>query len=190
MELHDKTDEEIALLVQNGNAEAFGELVDRYEAKIKRYAKKFISSHEDQKDLVQDVFMKAYVNIKSFDTNRKFSPWIYRIGHNEFVNAFKKKLSDKIFPFDLDLLLPHPIAKETADSEITKSEQKIILDKCIDKLSPKYREPLILYYYEDMNYKEIADILQIPISTVGVRINRGKLMLRNFFEVLEIPNKI
>jgi len=96
MEISEKTDEEIALMVQQGDIQAFGMLVDRYERKIKRYAKKFISSAEDAKDLAQEVFMKAYANIQSFNAERRFSPWIYRIAHNEFVNALKKKTYENI----------------------------------------------------------------------------------------------
>jgi RNA polymerase sigma-70 factor (ECF subfamily) len=180
-----KTDEEISIMVQQGDTEAFGVLVDRYESKIKRYARKFVSDREDISDLVQDVFIKAYTNIKSFNAERRFSPWIYRIAHNEFVNGLKKKLSDKLFPFDFDLLFPHPVAEETADSDAHKKELKHMMDKSIGTLSPKYREPLVLYYYEEMDYKEIAGILEIPTSTVGVRINRGKAILKNIIQELD-----
>jgi len=86
-----ETDEAIAARVQNGDADAFSVLLERYEKKIFRYAGKFLSHPDDIKDIVQDVFVKAYVNIKSFDASRRFSPWIYRIAHNEFINALKKK---------------------------------------------------------------------------------------------------
>jgi RNA polymerase sigma-70 factor (ECF subfamily) len=53
-----------------------------------------------------------------------------------------------------------------------------MLDKCIEKLPAKYREPLILYYFEEMNYREIADVMHLPVSTVGVRLQRGKVLLK------------
>ena len=84
-------DEEIARRVQEGDIESFGLLVGRYEAKITRYAGKFLLNGEDDKDLAQEVFIKAYVNIQSFDANRKFSSWLYRIAHNEFINAIRKR---------------------------------------------------------------------------------------------------
>ena len=180
--MHEKTDEEIAREVQTGTSEKFGMLVDRYENKMKRYAKKFLLNREDTDDLVQEVFMKAYVNIKSFDPSRRFSPWIYRIAHNEFVNAVRKKLSEKIFPFDFDLLFPHPIAAETADQTAHKRELRGMLDSHLESLPPKYREALVLYYYEDLDYKEIAEILQIPVSTVGIRLQRGKTILRKYMQ--------
>src|SRR5437868_12064829 len=101
-----ETDESVAARVQAGNTEDFGVLVDRYQEKLLRYARKFLLDRDDAKDVVQDVFIKAYENIQSFDTSRRFSPWIYRIAHNEFVNALKKKKASRtIFTFDVDTLV-------------------------------------------------------------------------------------
>lgn len=174
----EKTDEEIARKVQLGNAEAFGFLIERYEPKIIRYARKFIFNGEDAKDLVQEAFIKAYTNIQGFDADRSFSSWMYRIAHNEFINAIKKKSRMPVFTFDFDTVFPQPVAEETADNEMNKKELREMLDKCLEKLDPKYREPLILYYFEEMDYKEIAEILEVPISTVGVRLQRGKINLK------------
>lgn len=176
----ERTDEEIAVEVQEGGAESFRILIERYEPKMARYAKRFLFATDDAQDLVQEIFIKAYVNIRSFDVTRRFSPWIYRIAHNEFVNALKKKTKERqnISLFYVDVLFPHPIAKESADEGTSNREMKEILEGSLDKLSSKYREPLVLYYLEDMDYKEIAEVLHIPVSTVGVRLQRGKTLLR------------
>ncbi len=185
LSLAETTDEEIALRVQNGDIESFGILVERYEQKMMRYAERFLLKNEAE-DLAQEVFIKAYVNIKSFDIKRKFSPWLYRIAHNEFINAIKKKSRESLlFFFDADTIFPHPIAKETADGELNKRELKETLDKNLGKLSPKYREPLVLYYFDELNYEEIAEILHIPVSTVGVRLNRGKTILKKIIKTYE-----
>lgn len=174
----DKTNEEIAKQVQLGDAESFGLLIERYEPKITRYARKFIFNGEDAKDYVQEAFIKAYTNIQSFDAGRSFSSWMYAIAHNEFINAIKKKSRMPIFQFDFDAIFPQLVAEETADNDTNRKELREMLDKCLDKLNPKYREPLVLYYFEDMDYKEIADILEVPVSTVGVRLQRGKAYLK------------
>lgn len=176
----ERNDEEVAVQVQKGDIEAFRILVERYEPKMTRYAKRFFFEGDDGKDLVQEVFIKAYVNIQSFDASRRFSPWIYRIAHNEFVNNIKKrqKERDNVSLFDFDVLFPHLVAKETADDGFNSAEVKRMLDHSLNKLNAKYREPLALYYFDDMDYREIADILRIPISTVGVRLQRGRAMLK------------
>jgi len=174
-----ETDEQVALAVQGGATNRFGELVERYEAKLMRYARKFLLDPEDAQDIVQDIFIKAYENLQSFDATRRFSPWIYRIAHNEFVNALKKRESRRtVFTIDFDTLFPHLQAADTADSAALERDTRETLEKHLDKLDPKYREPLILYYLESMDYREIADILHIPVSTVGVRLARARAMLQ------------
>jgi len=180
--MQEKTDEDIAVQVCGGNSNAFGILVERYERKITRYAKRFLFNYRNIDDAVQDVFIKAYINIQGFDTNRKFSPWIYRIAHNEFINLIKKTGKEPLPLFDPDTLFPYLASNERTDKGLNDQEVKEEIEKCLGKLSPNYREPLVLYYFEDMDYKTIADVLKIPISTVGVRINRGKKILRKIYD--------
>lgn len=175
------TDEDIAKNVQDGQAQAFSHLVGRYEKKLLRYASRFLFGYNDAEDLVQEVFIKAYINIQSFDSSRSFNSWIYRIAHNLFINTIKKQGKEPLPFFDPDTLFPHPIEPKKADDEIKDLELKEMMDKCLTKLSPKYREVLVLYYFEDMDYQKISDILQIPISTVGVRLNRAKANLKDTY---------
>lgn len=175
----DETDENVALRVQAGDVQAFGMLMTRYMPKLMRYARKFLLDPDDAADIVQDVFLKAYQNIQSFDTTRRFSPWIYRIAHNEFVNDLKKRSSRKTtFTIDFDTLFPTLAASDTADSAALERDTRETLEKYLSDVDPKYREPLILYYLEEMDYRAIADILHIPVSTVGVRLMRGKTQLQ------------
>lgn len=176
------TDEAVALKVQQNDKESFGVLVERYEAKLTRYGKKFMSNGADIEDKVQEVFMKAYTNIRSFNAEMKFSPWIYRIAHNEFVNALKKQSFLSLNLFEFDTLFPHLYAKETADQDANDRDTKAMFDECLDEVDARYREPLVLHYYEELSYQEIAEVMRIPISTVGVRISRGKVNLRKVFK--------
>ncbi|MDO8558669.1 MAG: sigma-70 family RNA polymerase sigma factor [bacterium] len=171
-------DEDIALRVQRGDIESFGLLVSRYEVKMTKYARKFLFNANDAKDLVQEVFLKTYINIQSFDPSRKFSSWLYRIAHNEYINAVKKRGKEPVFFFDLDVFLPHAASPHTTESEAMRQELKRSLEEHLGALGLKYREVLVLYYLEDMDYREISEILQIPVSTVGVRLARGKDLLR------------
>ncbi len=176
--LSELTDEELARRVQDGNARMFGVLVERYADKLSRYGRKFLFKEDDVEDLVQDVFIKAYVNIRGFDPSRRFSPWIYRIAHNEFINAMRKRGREPVSFIDLDTLLPHPAAKEATDAGAQRQDMRRLLDRALDRIGPKYREPLVLFYFEDLDYREIADVLRIPVSTVGVRLTRGRALLK------------
>jgi len=175
------SDEELARQVIKGHLQKFGTLVERYTPKITRYVQKFLRTTDDAQDVVQNIFIKAYVNIQSFDVQRRFSPWLYRIAHNECINEVQKRGKEKISSFemfDLDIIAPYLHSRHTTDKDIQESETKQDVEKMLEKLSPKYREVLILYYLQDLEYKEISEVLHIPIATVGVRIKRAKEMAR------------
>jgi len=177
-------DEEVVRMVQAGKIESFGILVKRYQAKMLRYARRFLFNYHDIEDLVQEVFIKAYTNIQSFDASKKFSAWLYRIAHNEFINAIKKKGKEPMPFFDLDILLPRLASKDEADKKTNQREICQMIEQCLDKLDFKYREPLILYYFEELTYREIADVLRIPVPTVGVRLKRAKKSIKSFCQKL------
>ncbi|MGE5298323.1 MAG: RNA polymerase sigma factor [Acidobacteriaceae bacterium] len=172
-----QTDEDLAKMVQAGDIERFGELVERYEKKLLRYGRKFLSNSNNLEDIVQEVFLKAYRNIQGFDASKKFSSWIYRIAHNEFINELKKSSRTQLSFLEPDLLALHA-SPENIHSDLEKREVNAMLEKTIGSLEQKYKEVLILYYQEDFSYKQIADILKIPIPTVGIRLSRGKQKLR------------
>lgn len=176
-----KTDEELSILVQNGEAEAFVILMDRYQGKITRYAKKFLSDEAHIEDAVQEIFLKTYENIQSFDSARNFSPWIYRIAHNTFVNVLRKNKREHMITLELDTLASFP-EPEKEEPEVEREEMAKHLDHGLAQMSENYREVLILYYIENLGYQEIADVLRIPIGTVGIRLRRGKKILRDFLE--------
>ena len=176
------SDEEAAKRVQDGEQEAFGILVERYEEKLLRYGRKFLSRSEDIEDIVQDVFLSCYQNLRGFDTSQKFSPWIYRIAHNAFVNGLRKKKRSPLVFVDFDALLAHPSYEDPAPREREQEEIKKMIEKGLASLNPKYREVLVLYYLEELSYKEIADIIQVPTGTVGIRIKRAKEALKKTYE--------
>lgn len=176
------SDEEVVSRVQNGDVDLFSVVILRYKEKISRYARKFLSETEDINDIIQDVFIKTYININSFDSKRKFSSWLYRIAHNELVNHLKKHSKRKVLSlFDFDTILP---TKDGTDylEEFVQKEFKEKVNTYLDKLESKYKEPIILYYLQELSYQEIADIMQIPVSTVGVRINRAKNIMKKLFK--------
>lgn len=184
----DISDEELALKIQKGESECFGFLMERYTDKLTRYGKKFLSNLDNIEDIVQDVFIKTYQNIQDFDTSLKFSSWIYRIAHNAFVNGLKKQQKSIILmpDFDLDIFMSH---HKYIDPKIEEREYKELtqmIEKGIDSLKPKYKEVIILHFLEHMSYKDISDILRIPIGTVGIRVKRAKEQLKKIYTEMNI----
>jgi len=173
------SDEALAQKAQKGDKEAFGVLVRRYQEALLRYARRFLRDIEKAHELVQEVFIKAWINIVSFDTNRKFSSWLYRIAHNVFIDSIRASRSEPLPLFDTDTFFPHPIAKDGADVVVRDKETKKMIESGLNSLNAKYREVLILYYLNELEYQEIADILRIPVATVGVRLRRARMALRD-----------
>ena len=173
-----ENDEEIAQAIQRGDEALFGVLMSRYKEKFFRYGRKFLPDLNTIDETVSDIFIKTYENIQSFDPSQKFSPWIYRIAHNEFVNALRKKSRLPYSLVNFDLLLTHPAYEDPAVLERERADMRVLIDKGLEKVPPVYREVIILHYLEDLSYKEIADVLHIPVGTVGVRLKRGKEILK------------
>ncbi len=173
-----ENDEKLALYLQQGLEEPLGILMDRYGPKLMRYGKKFLSNPDNIEDIVQEVFIKVYQNIQGFDTNQKFSPWIYRIAHNSFVNRLRAADKEPILSFDFDALVSHSVYEDPMVKEKENEEMRVIISKGLKKLSPPYREVVTLHYFEDMSYQEIADILHVPIGTVGIRLRRAREILK------------
>lgn len=172
-ELFNLSDEQIAEKTRSENKELYAELVSRYEEKLFYYVMYLIEDRQKAIDAVQETFIKAFINLNSFNTKKKFSSWIYRIAHNEAINIAKKHKREMPLPE-----LFEPKSNEDIIEEITKEE---IMDKanaCLGKMPIKYAEPLILYYMDDKSYDEISDIMQIPAGTVATRINRAKVIMK------------
>lgn len=180
------TDEELAIRVQKGDKDAFAVLLEHFERKLLRYGSKFISNRQDIEDIVQDVFVSAYQNIQSFDASQRFSPWIYRIAHNKFVDAIKEKSRTPLVFFDFDTLFSHHVYDESSETDREQTEMRKMIDKGLEKIPIKYREILILHYLEELKYKEIAEVLHVPTGTVGIRLKRAKEALKKVYTDMKI----
>lgn len=168
-----ETDEQLAARVMAGEREAFGEIVERYQEKLLRYGRKFLARQEDIEDIVQDAFVSAYQNLQGFDTAQRLSPWLYRIAHNAFVNELRRKGRAPLL-VDWDAMVSHPAYEDPAAGEREQRDMRALLERGLGALSPKYREVLALYYFEELSYKDIAEVLRVPPGTVGIRLKRAK----------------
>ena len=180
------TDNELVEIVRGNDSERYAELIERYQGKLFAYLYRLIGSRQDAEDLLQDVFVKAYKNLRSYDTQRKFSSWIYRIAHNEAVNHIKRKSLRRFIPWENVTAAKDKIeissAEEGADKAWIRKEINKEVDEAIDRLPLKYKQVLVLRYYQDKSYEEISEISGKPVNTVGTLINRAKKKLSEELE--------
>lgn len=164
-------------------------LSKRYEEKLLRYIIRISKfSREDAEDVLQEVFIKTYYNLNGFDSELKFSSWIYRIAHNEAVSAIRKKVVRPTISLEVE-----DLERFSDDFDMVKEiditlDRKII-DEALSRLDEKYREVLVLRFLEEKEYVEIADILKKPTSTVGNLILRGKKLFKDEYEQLLISKE-
>ncbi len=175
-EIH--TDESVALQVQQGHTELFGVLVERYEPKMTRYAQRFLRDPADREDALQEIFLRAYEHLQTFNPHARFSPWLYRVAHNVFVNSIRRRGRERISFVDLDTLFPMGVPDE-AETRERITDMYPDVEQRLSHLPAKYREVLVLFYFEEKSYEEIADILHIPKATVGVRLKRARDVLKD-----------
>ncbi len=153
---------------------AYKYIIDRYEKRLLRYIQRILFiSKEDAEDILQEVFIKAYKNINGYDSRYSFSSWIYRIAHNEAVSFLRKRKSSVQGYQDMDVFDNLPSDESIEDNFISELRNKEVKN-ILKMLEPKYREVLILRYFEDMEYNEISDILHTSVGNVSSLINRGK----------------
>lgn len=167
------SDEKIVELVQKKDKELFAHIIRRYSNKLTRYAAYLIGDEDKAADVVQNSFIKAYINLNSFNTKKKFSSYIYRIVHNESINLIKKE--KKHISLDGKIEIE---SNDNLEEEFGKKEIKKQVKKCLKKMPIIYREILSLSFLEEKTYEEISDILRIPKGTVGTRINRAKALMK------------
>lgn len=171
--LDNLTDEQLVQKITQNDKELYNQIIKRYQTKLIRYANYLLSDQDKANDVVQEALIKAYINLKGFDTKKKFSSWLYRIVHNEAMNMVEKH--KKVIPLDPELEFDSGL---NVEADYIQSELTAHAQKCLKQMALMYSEPLSLYYLEDKSYDEISDILRLPIGTVGTRINRAKIIMR------------
>lgn len=172
------------MLRVSADCEVFGCIVDRYEAKLLRYLRRIMPGlGEEVYDVLQEVFIKAYVNVQGFDTTLSFSSWIYRIAHNEAVNWLRKK---KARPETIELgeddyqifARSMEVSHGTQENALTKDA----VTRTLSQIPEKYYTVLVLHFLEGKSYEEISDILTIPGGTVATLIHRAKKQFSSIHE--------
>lgn len=173
------TDEEVLqrCLVER---DFFAHIIERYEDKLRTYIqRKSHASSADIDDLLQNIFIKVYKNMKEFDASLRFSSWIYRICYHEMIDWYRKTKREPHISFDADLTLIQTLASDdnTATTALSEEKKKAVTE-ALNSLDQRYKDIIELRFYEEKSYEEIADILRIPPGTVATHLNRVKKILK------------
>ena len=176
-----------------GDAAAWEEIVQRYHRRIYNICYRFAGSGDDAQDLTQEVFIKMYKTLSSYDLERgAFMTWVTTMTRNLLVDHFRKTKQDRM----TDSLDAAPSEHEDAmplsdriedkslppDAKAQSRETSETVHRALQKLSPELREAVILRDLQDMDYRDIASVLKVPEGTVKSRINRGRAELARLLQ--------
>lgn len=170
-------DKTIVTDILSGNVQGFAIVVKNTEKLITQIVRKMTTDEEDQKDLVQDIYLKAYQNLSSFQFKSKLSTWIANIAYNTTVNYLQKK---KIPIIEIETNADHNlITIENAEFTAIQTEAVEILNAEIAKLPPLYQTLITLYHLEELPNKEIAVITNLPEGTIKSYLYRARNILKD-----------
>lgn len=178
------TDKIIVERVIKGDLDAFAVLVDRYQDRIYSAVLNYVSNSEDAVDIAQEAFLKAYSNIRSFNSSSAFYTWLYRIAINtaiDFLRKRKSKFTDSLDDVKYTETGFEPASKDPSTDPVKvvfRGEQVHMLRQAIASLSEKLRSAIILHDVEGLSQDEVAEILHVPVGTVKSRVSRARIELR------------
>ncbi len=179
-----KTDQDIVKLTLE-NQDNFLHIVNRYEKKLLRFILRISNtSLEEAQDLLQEIFIKIYQNINSYNSNLKFSSWVYQIARNHVISHYRKN-KNKIFLLSSEAneeALNNLASEFDINKKIDRQILKNNITEALNNMENKYREVIILKYFEEKSYQEISDIMKKPAGTIATYLNRGKKKFKKIFD--------
>jgi RNA polymerase sigma-70 factor (ECF subfamily) len=167
----------------------FEAIYEAYAERVLNLAYRMTADEEAARDLTQEIFIKVYENLGSFEHRSQVFTWLYRIAVNHITNYIKKekrrrwvsfmdwKISDVFREDQAGSAFDIPAEGLSADRKLEDDERAKLVWSMVQSLPVKYRVPLVLFHYDRMSYKEIADILGLSLSAVETRIHRAKKQL-------------
>jgi RNA polymerase sigma-70 factor (ECF subfamily) len=179
-------EEALVARAQAGDAQAFAELVERYERKIYRLARHITGNDEDAEDVLQEAFLKAYENLPGFQGQSKFYTWLVRIAVNEALMKLRRRKTGKMVSLDETIdtgeeTMAREIAvwEDNPEERYSREELRRILEEAIETLPPLYRTVFVLRDVDELSTEETAEALGISVPAVKSRLLRARLQLRD-----------
>jgi RNA polymerase sigma-70 factor (ECF subfamily) len=180
-----KNDFNLVCRAKEGEQKAYAELMHRYKESIYFMSLKMVNNKDDAMDMTVETFGKAFENIEKYKPDFAFSTWLFRIATNNCIDFIRKKRLNVV---SMDSMVddegddrPLQIRSDTLDPEeiSIKKQQNEKLKDIVDKLPQRYRTLIILRYFDELSYEEIANQLDLPLGTVKAQLFRARDLLSN-----------
>jgi RNA polymerase sigma-70 factor, ECF subfamily len=176
--LQRQTDDELIERVRKGEVRLFAELVQRYQDPVYGMTLRFIRSAADAEDCAQEAFLRAYRGLEGFKGGSMFSTWLYRIAWNICADWLRRNRKPGRAAAVIDDASGVADARVDLEEDLLADEEKREVRRALDGLDQKYRNVLILLYFQKLSYDQIGAVLDIPIKTVETRLYRARKLLK------------
>ena len=173
------SDEKLILRFQEGDINAYNELVKRYKDRLLNFVLRYFNNVEQAEDVVQDTLIKLYTHASYYKNVAIFSTWIFTIAKNNALTELRKnkrKKTDSLWTDDGQVIDINS-KEESLDSKVQNEIAIDQLNKFLDEIPENFRMAVVLRDFQELSYEEISKILEIPIGTIKSRINRGRIQL-------------
>lgn len=180
------SDQELVQKTLDGDRDAFSVLVQRYQKQIYSLTYRLTNDPEDARDMAQEVFIHIYRVLNKYDPDRKFFSWMYKVATNVCYNVLRRGKNEHLVTLDKVIEIAPFVARSDSQPEefFERRETQEMVRQAVTELPEKYRLPLVLRYLEDMTYKEIAEYMDLPVTTIETRLYRGKALLYKRLQAL------
>ena len=181
--LKEKSDEQLIALYVNGEMEAFDEIIERHKDRIFMYILHIVKDEDLANDLFQETFVKTIMNIKEgrYAENGKFSAWLTRVAHNLIIDHYRQVKVERVQSTDnteLNILNRKELCDETIEDTMVTTQIHQDIRRLIKALPESQREVLLMRYYKNMSFKEIADFTKVSINTALGRMRYALINMR------------
>lgn len=165
---------------QRGDQQAFARLVEAYQQPVYNLAYRMLGNAAEAEDAAQEVFLRAYLKLASYDRTRRFSTWLLSVASNYCIDVLRRRRA-ALAPLD-DAEFALASGEPGPEQNALEGEERELLARAIDTLPPAYRLPTVLRYYYDLPYDEIEHITGMTEATLKTRLHRARRMLKEYLE--------
>lgn len=181
-----KPEEDLIREALDGDTEAYGQLVERFQERLHNAMLQVVSSYDEAEDVVQDSFVQAYIKLDTFQGHSRFFTWLYRIAFNNALSRQRRRRADLSIEQSREITGTDPEDRtESPDEPLLRHERIALVHAALRQLSDEHRSILVLREMENMSYEDIAEILDINIGTVRSRLSRARNQMKLQLEELE-----
>lgn len=167
---------------RRGDKQAFSQLVQAYQRPVFNLTYRMLGNSEEAEDAAQETFLRAYARLGQYDPQMKFSTWVFSIANHHCIDRLRKRRATHISIDDNPVLENLQEDTPQPEHQALEREQSIELQGLINLLEPEYRTPLVLRYWEEMSYEEIAEAMGVTVAAVKSRLFRARQQLMALYE--------